>query len=713
MKIRQFSERIRVLVELCGGVVITVWIMLGFFLGLFESLELLMYDWRFNLRGEREPQADILIITIDEESETALGRTPWPRTLHADFVNMLMQYHPQLIIYDVIFKNPTEEAEDEALANALYDAYDEEREMSLVILAQYISDQKLEQPLEMFGENAGGLGLINLHKDQDDIVRSTPVSHLQVDGEQIQYNLWLALETATLYKGGGVNRISAPRKDTLVLSRADEKMTEEVVRVVAPEGKLYINFIGGSRMYPMIPFWKILKGAYQPEEIEGKVIFIGDTMLTSHDYYLTPFRTPARKYLEELRATLPENAQLPKSLSTFGIEIHAQAFQTILENSYIRKINRYWSLAVIFFVGSLSGIILFKDRRLLINTALLLGALGLVGGIGQYAFNAWNFWIELAPLLVVVLLNYVGGLAFQRAIERYNRNKIKGAFQQYVSVAVVDEMLQHPEKLHLGGERKHLTALFSDIRGFTSISERMESQDLVEFLNEYLTAMTDIVMAYHGTLDKYMGDAIMAIYGAPIEQENHVERACESALDMIARLRELQPKWQERGKPVIDIGIGINSGLMTVGNMGSEKRFDFTVMGDHVNLASRLEGTNKQYGTNIIVSQYTYQEVKEKFVTRELDLARVKGKKEPVRIYELLGRMGEVGPDMFTWIDRFHQGIEDYRQQRWTQAIEHFNRVLNLHADDAPARLYIQRCQAYQQTPPPANWDGVYTMTTK
>ncbi|MBD3304992.1 hypothetical protein GF339_01410 [candidate division KSB3 bacterium] len=357
--------------------------------------------------------------------------------------------------------------------------------------------------------------------------------------------------------------------------------------------------------------------------------------------------------------------------------------------------------------------LLFKDRGFLINTLILVASGGLVWGVSQYLFSAQNRWIDVAPLEIAILANFVVGLAFQRAVALYNRNKVKGAFQQYVSTAVVDEMLRHPEKLHLGGERKVLTVLFSDIRGFTSISEGMESQDLVEFLNAYLTQMTDIVLKYDGTLDKYMGDAIMAFYGAPVDQEDHPQRACASALEMMHRLREMQTAWRAQGKPPLDIGIGINSGVMTVGNMGSVKRFDYTVMGDNVNLGSRLEGTNKQYGTNIIISEYTYQHIQGQFVTRELDLVRVKGKAEPVTIYELVGREGEVAEEMLQGISQFEAGIAAYRAMQWDAAIEHFTAALTHYGNDMPSQLYLTRCQTYQQTPPPKGWDGVYIMTTK
>ncbi len=712
MNIQQFSERVRIGIELGGGACIAVGVTLLFLLGAFTTLELFTYDWRFHLRGERKPLDDILIITIDEQSERQLQqRMPWKRSIHADMLRTLMKHHPKLIVYDVIFQSGTDAEQDNAFADALYDAYDEQRALGRVVLAQYISPERLEPPLTMFADNAGGIGFINLHVDQDNIIRSVPTVTRTVQGKAIQHHLSLSLETAALYQGG-VNSIDFPDEDTTILSKTENGAKRSILKVIAPEGRLYINYIGGRYSYPMLSFWKILSGEFQLEDIEGKVIFIGDTSLTAHDYFLTPFQKPGQKFVEKLQEETLEGGTLT-NVSTFGIEIHAQAFQTILENSSIRRIAAIWTVLLVLCVGTFSGILLFKDRGFLVNILIVVLSGGIVWGVGHYLFSAHHLWLDMAPLEITIIINFVAGLAFQRAVALYNRNKVKGAFQQYVSVAVVDEMLRHPEKLQLGGERKFLTVLFSDIRGFTSISEKMESQDLVEFLNEYLTEMTEIVLKYDGTLDKYMGDAIMAIYGAPVEQEDHPARACTSALEMIARLRQLQSVWQAQGKPPIDIGIGLNSGLMTVGNMGSEKRFDYTVMGDNVNLGSRLEGINKQYGTNIILSEYTDALVKEHFISRELDLVRVKGKEEPVRIYELVGQTGQVDVSTIQGMKYFEQGLEAYRDMRWKDAIERFNQALSLYQKDAAAQLYINRCMTYQKTPPPEGWDGVYTMKTK
>jgi len=273
-------------------------------------------------------------------------------------------------------------------------------------------------------------------------------------------------------------------------------------------------------------------------------------------------------------------------------------------------------------------------------------------------------------------------------------------------------MLKDPSKLKLGGDKKHLSVLFSDIRGFTTVSESLTPEELVHLLNEYLTAMTDIVFKYDGLLDKYMGDAIMAVYGAPLDQPDHAERACRTALDMMEQLKILQKKWESEGKPVLNIGIGVNSGDMVVGNMGSEMRFDYTVMGDSVNLGSRLEGINKEYGTNIVISEFTYNEVKDRLICRELDSVRVKGKLLPVKIYELLGDR----KDEEKWgplLRSFDEGLAAYKGQRWDEATGAFRNVLKIHLEDGPAGIYVIRCAALKANPPEGDWDGVFTMTKK
>jgi adenylate cyclase len=272
--------------------------------------------------------------------------------------------------------------------------------------------------------------------------------------------------------------------------------------------------------------------------------------------------------------------------------------------------------------------------------------------------------------------------------------------------------MENSALLNLGGEEKDLTVIFSDIRGFTTMSEQFDAAELTNFLNEYFTPMTAIIFEQGGTLDKYMGDAIMAFFGAPGEMEDHADKAMVSALDMVECLHALNERWHARGLPGIDIGIGLNSGPMRVGNMGSTQRMDYTVLGDNVNLGSRLEGINKAYGTRIIVSEETIKRSKGGIYFRELDAVRVKGKLVPVRIFEVVGK-GEPDENTAAWMEAYSEGLQAYRGQQWDASVAAFERVLDLRDDDLATRVFIERVRSLQETPPGEDWDGVFTMTTK
>jgi adenylate cyclase len=344
----------------------------------------------------------------------------------------------------------------------------------------------------------------------------------------------------------------------------------------------------------------------------------------------------------------------------------------------------------------------------------------LVAGISYAFFRFGRIWLNVTFLGLFIILDYLMITSYNLVITTYKyltkekiEKELKNAFQRYVSPKVVDQILETPEKLELGGERKIMTALFSDVRGFTQISESISPAELVQFLNDFFTEMTEKVLDYEGTVDKYIGDAIMVFFGAPLEQQDHAVRACKTAVDMIHSLKKLRVDWEALDLPTINLGVGINSGEMIVGNMGSKKRFNYTIMGDAVNLASRLEGINKQYGTNIIISQCTYNLIQgDSFTVRELDSVRVKGKKEPVTIYELCG-YGELYHQKQELATIFSEGLHVYRKQQWEQAIKLFNSVLREYPDDTPSRVFIARCNEYKQNSPPEDWDGVFAMETK
>jgi class 3 adenylate cyclase/CHASE3 domain sensor protein len=303
-------------------------------------------------------------------------------------------------------------------------------------------------------------------------------------------------------------------------------------------------------------------------------------------------------------------------------------------------------------------------------------------------------------------------LGYQFLSEEKRKRQLRATLIQYVSPSLVQDILKNPQKLVLGGEEKRLTVLFSDIRGFTTIAEGLKPQVLVKLMNDYLSPMTDIVFENGGTIDKYMGDAIMAFWGAPVWQEDHPQRACRTALRMISRVQELKPIWEAVGIDKFEIGIGLSTGNVTVGNMGSHARFGYTVMGDSVNLGSRLEGLNKEYGTSIIVPQFTYDDVKEEFSLRRLDRIKVKGKKVPTTVYELMGDKAEK-EKLKAVIDGFENGLAAYMEQKWERAEMFFQAVLKVRPEDGPSKTFLARIQDLRQQALPPDWDGVFIMTRK
>jgi adenylate cyclase len=348
--------------------------------------------------------------------------------------------------------------------------------------------------------------------------------------------------------------------------------------------------------------------------------------------------------------------------------------------------------------------------------SMLFGLLLLV----PFGFGVWyaflhGWWLNFILPSGTLVAN-VGFVAVYRAlVEEKEKRRVRGAFQQYLNAEVIRRLLENPDLVK--PRKTEITVMFSDVRGFTSISEKLDAQDLAVLLNEYLTEMTQIVFRHRGTLDKYIGDAVMAFWGAPIEEPSHATQGSHAALEMIARLKEMQKKWKSEGRPVLDIGIGLCTGVASVGEMGSNLHKGYTALGDTVNLSSRLEGLNKEYATHILLSDATYAAVEDPLlVFRELDLIRVKGKLQPVTLYELVAARGTPegdAPDLEQRLEFFAQGRACYRERRWLDAQFIFEKLLERWPEDGPARMYLNRCKEYLVAGPQENWDGVYVMTHK
>jgi adenylate cyclase len=333
----------------------------------------------------------------------------------------------------------------------------------------------------------------------------------------------------------------------------------------------------------------------------------------------------------------------------------------------------------------------------------------LAGGILFDQGTLLNLIYPPAALALGFAVSQVYRLLFEQAQQRTMRD----VMARYLSPSVSQWVLNRPERLTLGGETRTMTAFFCDLRGFTTLSQAMEPQALVALLNDYMSAMTEIVFRHDGVLDKYIGDEIMAFWNAPMDQPDHAARACATALDMVQRLHELRAQWKERGNPQLDLGIGINTGPMVVGNMGSRDRLAYTVLGDAVNIASRLQGVNKDYGTRVLVSEATMKAAGESFTYRYLDRVQVKGRTEPLAVYEVVSYRNQLDPETTAMLELYAKGIELYHAGQWTDASDLFLRLLASHPGDGPSALYLRRSREFAVTPPPPDWNGVTILKTK
>jgi adenylate cyclase len=534
--------------------------------------------------------------------------------------------------------------------------------------------------LKLLSNAAENSGYFNAFPDTDGTIRWSPLVM------RFQDNYYLPLSMSLL-----VQYLDWPMVTLNMAKFGIEGIKIGDINIPTDEtGRMLTNYLGPAKTFPHYSISDIIKGRLSPDTFRDKIVIVGATAIGIYDLRVTPY-----------------SSVYP------GVEIHATAIDNILHGNFLHRSSgtSLLDICAIVFFGLLIGIVVPRVKAVqgMVVSLLVLIAFVL---INTFIFSRYNLWLNIIYPVLTMMTIYLGITVYRYITEEREKKKIRGAFQYYLTASVINEMLKDPSKLKLGGDKKDLTVLFSDIRGFTTISEKLTPEDLVHLLNEYLTEMTNLVFKYDGLLDKYMGDAIMAVFGAPLDQPDHALRACRTALGMMEELKKLQKKWADEGRPVFDIGIGINSGDMVVGNMGSDMRFDYTVMGDMVNLGSRLEGTNKEYGTNIIISEYTYAVIKDTLFCRELDSVRVKGKKLPVKIYELLGEK----KDAEKWekaVSLFEEGLSKYKQGLWDEAIAAFGNVLEVKKDDAPAKLYLDRCVELKKNPPEGPWDGVFTMTRK
>jgi adenylate cyclase len=661
------------------------------------TLELKTIDWRFSWRGKISvEESPIVLVTINDQSfESLPSRWPWPREYYAHVVENLIEAEAKVIGIDVILDVADRDniESDQKLANVI-------KESGKVVLAgkvtfEYRGYPHLTEPAKIFLNADSTWGLVSTIRDPDGISRQIlPSFALQI----IKKYLNLA--------------------ENIPITSTQNAVTMSPIRIpLTEEGLMRICFAGPAFTFPNYSFDSVIDdenfdlGDYDlnyftedllPDKVfKDKIVLIGSTVAELHDNFPTPF------YVHEDKEGNVSETEMP------GVEIHANAIWTILNNYYFKEVSTLFTILIMLLLIIFIYVLVLK---LSTGWSIVFGFTILIGyNLGMfYLFSSSRWIVEIVSPSIAIVLSFVASNLHQYVITQREKKMIIGAFERFVPQKVVKELLANPDKLQLGGEERFLSVLFLDLADFTSVSEKLKPSELVNLINAYLTEMTDIVLKYDGIIDKFEGDAIMAEFGAPVYFEDHAIKACYSALEMQEKLAKLNLSRYKNIITKLSCRIGINSGDMIVGNMGSKNVFDYTVMGDAVNLASRLEGANKLYKTNIMISEDTYNLVKEVIISRPLDLIRVKGREKPVRVMEVISRKdAKIRENIKSMLPIFVNGVRYYHLRDWKKARECFEYCKRIVPEDGPSQIYFDRIVEYSQNPPPEDWDGVYTMQTK
>jgi len=715
-----------------------------------DVMELKTIDLRFESRGKITPRPEVVLAVIDEKSIAREGKWIWPRAKMAQLVNRLSGYGAKVIAFDIGFLEPDENTggglieqiieeinksggqnqtvqnylkklkhetdHDRLLAEAIqnsgaavvlgyffqmdhygtsltsaeYHQHQENIKGSRYRSVRFRSEDarkvKLKEPalpqsnITIISKATDYAGFFNMEADRDGVVRRVPA----VFKYKETFYAPLSVMAAGAFLGSPASlQVADYGIESLQLDRISIPVDEL--------GRLMINYRGGARTFPHISVTDIIRGNVAGADLKDKIVIVGATAVGIYDLRATPF-----------------SSVFP------GVEIHANIVDNILSKSFLYQ--PAWAAVFDIFGIVASGFMLgFILPRTGVFSGIL-ASLTIFAGyilICQLFFIQKGFILNLVYPLTVLLTVYVIITAYKYLAETRQKRFIKDAFSTYLAPSVVKQLIDSPEKLVLGGEKRVITAFFSDVQDFTGISEKLSPEKLVEILNEFLTEMTDIILKHEGTVDKFEGDAIIAFFGAPNDLENHAATACAASVEMQKRLVKLRENWKAEGKPELMMRIGLCSGPAVVGNMGSKNRMDYTMMGDTVNTAARLEGVNKVYGTYMLVSETTYRAAGSGFIFREIDKINVVGKKEPITVYQLIGNAGDDDACMAEVSDLYARGLQAFRSQQWEQAIGYLNGVLKIAPGDGPSLNLLDRCQGLRENPPDKDWNGAFVIGHK
>jgi len=653
-----------------------------------SHLGLWFHDAAFAARGRQSPDPRVLIAAIDEKttSEMSIRLRDWTRAHTAELVERLAESGAAVIGLDLVLAARATEEEDARLAEAL--------DRSTAVLACHLDETtgELEDPIALFHDPAADrgavdIGHINWRLDADGKVRR--LTYLVGSGAERRYALSLRLvgvhETLRAQDLPGQPPVPDPYIDE---TRPDGLGWG---RHVLPYPELVLDFAGPAGTYQTVSAVDILKGRTPREAVAGRIVLVGVTHKLGKDLFATPV-----------------DRKLP------GVELHATAIGNVLSDRLIARLSRRTELVLLGAAGlALSAAFGLLGLPVWALSAGACAAAAASLGAWAVAFVKWRTLLDPCPFLVMVLVTSSTGGAYHWVLARKKASEVRLLFSRHVSRNVVDAMLRGEAPVALEGRRKQLTVLFSDIRGFTSISETLPPAEVAAFLNRYFGEMIGLVFEAAGTLNKLMGDAIMAFFGDPAPMEDHARRACQCALAMSAKLDEIRLRGSGTVLGGIDIGIGVNTGEVLVGNLGSKDFVDYTVIGDEVNLASRLEGLTRLYEVRTIASDSARSAAGPGFVWRTLDTVAVKGKTKPVGIHELVGESGAVSPERSRLVERFEQMLARYRERKFHEAARGFESLLVDYPRDGPSKLYLARCREFIETPPPPDWHGVTVMHSK
>lgn len=686
---------------------------------LLDRLELATLDSRYEwqIKVLDPPTAsieDIIIVDIDRWSNYKMGNyLRWPRSYHADVIDHMAQDGARIIALDMLFEGEEEDENDRRLAEAVKNAGNVYTAVFLLpaddmhyrpvmekdpyaplnpnsaipvpesVQQSLYTQDVIEGPFPSMARNASGLVAVTTSPDEYGINRRVP---LVMNFKRTTYpslNFRVAMEA-----------LGVPSEEVEVEPGRHIRLGRKRTIPIDKRGLMLLRYYGPSgaqgATFRYISYYNVWQKRFPPGTFTDKIVLVGGSLPGIGDLHTVPF-----------------SSDYP------GVEIHATAIRNILTNDFLIPFptrETWWFTGILGILVSCFTFMLRPLKSAVLTLVIMLGYFILT----IIVFVQFRVWIEVIRPEGTILFAYMATMLVQYLTEERERRWIESAFGKFVSPDVVAELKQDPSRLNLGGERREVTMMFSDLQDFTTISEELEPEEVIALLNEYLTEMSDIILDHDGMIDKYEGDCILAVFGAPALRADHAARACLAAVEMRDKLVEIRTRWVGEGKPPFYARTGINTGEVIVGIMGSKMRMDYTVTGDHANLASRLEGANKQYKTNIMISETTYEQARDRIHVRELDLIRVKGKRLSLKVYEILGGKEDLLPeDRIRVAEQFEHGLTAYRAQQWDEAEAAFRAALKIDPCDGPSQVFMDRCKVYRLEPPPPGWDGTFEMETK